>query len=495
MSKRFLVLIALLLLGFYIAGCSEGDNSNSVTNPNPNVFAPTGSISGVVFDGCTNKPVTGAVVSVAYAGKVHQVTTTSNGAFSFAAVPANYMWQAANNGYDGGWEWEQGSDDGYFVTCDLTKVSGYGFALVEEVFVYFGDLGDGDNFWLGMNDHQTEGGSGKDTPVDGLSAGLEFQVAALNASISGSIFDVSTGRAVTGASVSLFLGDNLVSTPVTVGADGAYTFDNVMPIDDDMYNGYSLLVTKAGYEYADLQADVVDGIECGRIYLDCVPGCSQDLAGIDVNLIANPAKDVTVPYIVSLASSGLPDLIDQDVMEDKIHTDVTSFVFTFSEAMQGDRTLDNVVALSSSFTVLVTSGGTHTGAGLKPAPTSITTDIISDYEVTLTSCGVNPGVLTVGDIAYVSSVTLAERANAAAVTTWDTAAATVAYGAGSYTINFLHSAFPGNAHLTDCALNPWYIGTPGVEDHGFLHAFGEAYQDNFIFTSPGHEVELFLDAE
>jgi uncharacterized lipoprotein YajG len=65
MAKRFLVLIALLMLGFYVAGCAEGDESASVVNPNPSALTDQkGSISGVVIDSCTNAPIQGAIVSV-----------------------------------------------------------------------------------------------------------------------------------------------------------------------------------------------------------------------------------------------------------------------------------------------------------------------------------------------------------------------------------------------------------------------------------------------
>ena len=74
MAKRLLVLFALLTFGLMIAGCSEGDKSNTVVNPNPDVFAHTGSISGVVMDDCANTPVQGAVVAVAYSGSVKKVT-------------------------------------------------------------------------------------------------------------------------------------------------------------------------------------------------------------------------------------------------------------------------------------------------------------------------------------------------------------------------------------------------------------------------------------
>ena len=122
MSKRFLVLIALLMLGFFVAGCADGDKSSSVVNPNPDQFSPVGSISGVVYDYCTNVPVKGAVVSVAYAGRVHTVTTSTNGAYSFDNVPAN------GSMISGGW-------DRYTVSCDLTKVTGYGYAMVDSTSV------------------------------------------------------------------------------------------------------------------------------------------------------------------------------------------------------------------------------------------------------------------------------------------------------------------------------------------------------------------------
>jgi hypothetical protein len=54
--------------------------------------------------------------------------------------------------------------------------------------------------------------------------------------------------------------------------------------------------------------------------------------------------------------------------------------------------------------------------------------------------------------------------------------ATVNVGAGSFDLEFFASP-----HLTDASFIPWSIGTPGeVDGNGFLHSFGEAYQDNFI---------------
>jgi hypothetical protein len=461
MSKRFLVLIALLMLGFYIAGCAEGDNSDSVVNPNPNVFAPTGSISGVVFDSCKLLPVQGATVSVAYLGKVHSVVTGKTGAFSFANVPANDDY-----------------GDAYQVTCDLTTVTSangvYGYALVETAFVEYNDLGDGYNEDEDSGEF-TESGSGASTPVNGLNVSITFDVSELNASISGIIYDVSTGRALTGAAVSLFLGGNFFAT-TTASASGAYTFDNIPAT-----SGYSLLVTKAGYDYANLQSDIIsqsegDGgpfvtVSCGQISLTCSPGCNQDLAGVDVNMIANPAKDMTVPYIVSVAGGGETDIIDEDDFPSLTNTDFTSLVVTFSEAMATGRSLKNAVDLSSDFSVTVSSSG---GTNLTR---TISMEIIDSWTVTMTSSGVMTLAIT-----YVADADIIDAVLATApALPWDADAATLAIGDGEYELDISPSP-----HLTDASFIPWSIGTPGELDAlGFLHAFGEAYQDSFILDPTG----------
>ncbi|MGO9146011.1 MAG: carboxypeptidase regulatory-like domain-containing protein [Desulfomonilia bacterium] len=239
MAKRFLVLIALLLLGFFIAGCAEGDKKSSVTNPNPSVFTPTGSISGVVFDMCKQAPVQGAVVSVAYAGGVHQVTTGATGGFSFTGVPAVEE-NAAH--HTTAWEQENGTD--YTVTCDLTKVTGYGYAMVNSVEVVYSDLGDGTNSTLAKG--ATESGSGASTPVNGLAATTEFDVSPLTSTITGTVFDITSGRAPIGATISLYLGERLMAAPV-VSTNGTFSFADVPAAYAD---SYYLEVTLAGYDYA-----------------------------------------------------------------------------------------------------------------------------------------------------------------------------------------------------------------------------------------------------
>ncbi|HNQ85696.1 MAG TPA: Ig-like domain-containing protein [Deltaproteobacteria bacterium] len=121
---------------------------SDTVNPNPSVFTPYGSISGVVFDGMSMTPIQGAVVSVTYSDRLHQVTTGTTGAYSFSNVPAP----------EGGQVYE--------VTCDLTEVSGFNCILVKSIQIGFSDLSD-----------DTSGSDGgADTPVDSLAGTLTFMV-------------------------------------------------------------------------------------------------------------------------------------------------------------------------------------------------------------------------------------------------------------------------------------------------------------------------------
>ncbi len=455
MSKRFSVLIALLMLGFFVAGCADGDKSATVVNPNPDVFSPVGSISGTVYDACTEVPIKGAVVAVAYNGRVHTVTTASNGAYSFSNVPAN--------GYGG-----------YSVSCDLTKVTAYGYAIVKNVYVGYSDLDDGNNSDLSDADGTTESGSGANTPVTNLASIQDFTPGPLTSGISGKIFDVTTGLPLTAgtgtaATVALYDDGNFVkSVPST---DGTYSFTGLWPSDT-----YQLLVTKADYVYAALQASNTIGSpnSCNLVDVTCDIGCGQLKESVNVYMIKNAAKDKTVPYIARVdimkgAVVSEQDIIDGDVFPTMAPADITSLVATFSEGMQASRSLKgNAVNLTSEFNLIVTV--TTGGAEIPLADQNI----IKSYTVTMTSAGVmtiTPTLKATAD--WVAAAGLAEGT-----------LITFAYdGPGTFTATLT----PNNAHLTDLSFNSWSIGNPGALDaYGFLHSFGEAYQDYFILggTAP-----------
>lgn len=445
MAKRFLVMIALLMLGFYVAGCAEGDESASVVNPNPSVFAPLGSISGVVVDICnSNAPVQGAVVSVAYGGKVHQVTTAANGQFAFDKVPANWV---VSQG-----EWDIEADNGYFVVCDLTSKTGYGYAVVDEVWVAAGDLGDGTNETLG--DGVTEAGSGASTPVHKLGNGLIFEVGQPTASIAGTVYDVTTGRTATSASVSLYYNGKLWASTTTT--TGAFSFSNLPPAEA---GDYSLLVNKAGYEYASGGVKIGSPDDCGFVSITCPVMCADAVTGIVVALTANPARDRTVPYVVTMDAGDETDVICYDAFEDMAVEDIDSIVLTFSEAMKVTRTLKyNAVSLASSFdyTVTFTTGD----------PVTDSMDILADYTVDMTSAGVltiTPELLAEADFYEITDVDPED----------DTIEG-VTFGGGYFTLTLYPSG-----HLTDASLVPW-LPSP-FDMSGYLHSAGEAYQNNFIF--------------
>lgn len=464
MAKRFLVMIALLALGFYVAGCAEGDESVSVVNPNPSVFTPTGSISGVVVDICnSNNPVQGAVVSVAYSGKVRQVTTKANGQFSFDKVPANWVGPFIE------------ADEPYYIVCDLSKKAGYGYSMIEEVWVAAGAFTDGSN--LVVNEPGfTEGGSGAATPVDKLGNGVIFEVGPLNSSLSGNVYDLSLAPtaanapgAGTSATVSLYYGNVLVAAPQTT-TTGAFSFTNIPPA----YSGYYLVVSKPGYEYA--YGEKVDGeSSCGWIAIDCAVPCNSGLSGVVVGLTPNPLRDKTVPYIVRADAGAETDVISYDHFADLTPADIDEIVFTFSEAMKTSRSLKyNAVNFDADIYVIVTSGGTST-----TSPVTWSGDVdVKDFSVSMTSAG----VMTVTPEYWTDAEIISAYARTSPGNLPFGPTATVEFVGAYYEVSLYASA-----HLTDANLVPWYpylADLPTTDSQGYFHALGEMYQNYFILYTP-----------
>ncbi|HPA76306.1 MAG TPA: carboxypeptidase-like regulatory domain-containing protein, partial [Deltaproteobacteria bacterium] len=445
MAKRFLVLIALLTLGFFVAGCSEGDESASVVNPNPDVFAPTGSISGVVVDMCNrSNPVKGAVVSVAYAGKVRQVTTKANGQFAFDNVPVNWVGELIE------------ADQGYYVVCDLSDKTGFGYSIVEEVWVAAGYLLDGTN--MAYADEFTESGSGAATPVNKLGNGVIFEVGPLNSSISGNVYDLSMAPtapnapgAGTAATVSLYYGSVLAAAPQTT-TTGAFSFTGIPPA----YDGYYLVVDKPGYKYADGEK-VSCGGSCGWLAIECAVPCNSGLSGVVVGLTPDPLRDMTVPYIVQADAGAETDVISDDHFADLTPADIDEIVFTFSEAMKVSRSLKyNAVNVYADITVLVTSNGASTTAATAEATVSL-----KDFSVSMTSAG----VMTITPD-YYSDEEILDIANP--------------FGGTAEVVEFVraryHVDINASAHLTDANLVPWYPyleDLPATDGQGYFHALNE----------------------
>jgi hypothetical protein len=265
-------------------------------------------------------------------------------------------------------------------------------------------------------------------------------------------------------------------------------------VTEDYYPDYKLMVTKANYEYADLQGSCVGSpSSCNLIAVACPIGCGEAKAGVIVNMIKNPAKDKTVPFIVSFKAGTETDVITGDVFPDLAQNSITTLVAQFSENMQVSRSIKgNALDLTVTGTVTVTSAGPAPAAGAS-TKTFADGDIIKDYTVTMTSAG----VMTITPVFKTAADWAAQIGGVHTGTALDVAwgsTATFAYvGAATYTVDF--HAF-GSPHLTDANFVMWTLGVEGhglimpgqVDYNGYLHAFEEAYQDYFIFGGDDHAV-------
>lgn len=435
MAKRFLTLVALLMLGFYVAGCAEGDESASVVNPNPSVFTPTGSISGVVVDACTGALIEGATVSVAYNGKVYKVKTSAQGQFTFNNVPANYKGP-------------------YFVSCDLGTVTGDpydGASFIEYAYVGYSDLNDGDN-----DSDVEESGSGADTPVDKLNSSIVFEVSNPTNSVAGVVYDKTYGtNPLADATVALFDDDSNLISYATTAANGTFTISNV-PAGD----GYYLQVIKSGYVYWNVTAaSDCEGPDSSKLWLPCEVGCSS----IPVNagaifVMQSVVRDNIIPFISNIdvqigtfAASGAfsGDEFMYDDEGDVLSPLVTSFGITFSEPMlTGHSSIYDAVQLEASLAIVVSTAGVE----------HVLTDTMLysvDYDLAWDS---THQVLTLTPDITIADDDVLIRAGFGE----DRPTATVTYAAGYYRITFgERNTFGEGApslSLADAHGCPWWYG-------------------------------------
>jgi hypothetical protein len=330
----------------------------------------------------------------------------------------------------------------------------------------------------------TEGGSGADTPVSGIDAAVTFTIAPLNASISGTIRDVSSGWSTavgTGVTVDLYYGSKYVNTAQVNATTGAYSFDNVMP-----NLSYYLMVNKAGYDYAEMQSTKVGSpnYDCGTIPVSCSVGCRQDIVGVDINMMVSPSGDRTIPYIVAINAVGASDTAAGIIDDDEVDFQVASFTARFNEAMKRVSSLsmknDGAVTLSSSFdyTIEATTLGTLTGSGI---------DIVDDYTLSWSTDGLTLAVTVsyVGPADFVAHYNANNGGNPDLDTDVDTIESVSV--AGEYNLYFDAE----NTHLMDANGVMWSVDDYSVGPVDFyLNWAGAYYQNAFIFWNGNGELDL-----
>jgi len=522
MAKRFLVLTALLMLGFFIAGCAEGDKSASVTNPNPDPFAPTGSISGVVFDYCSNMPVKGATVSVGFSGKTHKVVTAADGTFSFDNVPANYGY---NYYYGSAQTGNDYMEDAYMVVCDLTSVKDnpYKYSTVMPAWVTYEQLRDGVNDVYSDSSSFTESGSGASTPVHKLASSVSFAVAKPTATIKVTVADrtpieLGTTGAFTAAPIAAdsvllykrlwidrstsesnpdgeyldyYIGAFTADTTV-----GSYTYANVVPLNNTGYltnfegEQYYVQVIKAGYKTG--QGHIDPSQTCIGLPLTCQPGCGQTVSSAWV-VDYDPSRDTTAPVVTSIVVPGGPEADASGIGGGSIYGDVitptatsvtpfATIVLSFNEAMNDAHTIKNAIRIYDEFSVTLTSAG---GAGTGPHGAdyiqTVDVDILdrsTDYTDFTLAYDTAKKVLTLTPKLAVASVLAADgnaetaswhTHNADGTITWNVLE-TVVYNSGAWEVRLSD----GNSDMIfDASLNGWAMDSDSELAY---------WQQNFLFT-------------
>lgn len=208
-------LLFVLAAGLILFGCENKDDDSTTVLASDNssvaTLKPTGTISGKVVDRHTEKPVNGAVVSIAFNGSVTSTTTDISGSFSFANVPCN---RDATTGLSTGT---------YQLTVSLVEVNkAIPDSLPKYREYYFNNALNVTFIDLPKNDSTSN-----KYPTEGLEANIRFDVAKLNTTITGYVVDEKM-EPVAQATVWLHewaTGDVIQQT--TADANGMYQFFKV----------------------------------------------------------------------------------------------------------------------------------------------------------------------------------------------------------------------------------------------------------------------------
>lgn len=316
--RRVLFPVAAAALAATLFGCAKDDGD--VTNPNPEVLKPKGTVQGLLRDRVTLEPIVGAVVDIGVA----KATTTQTGQFVMRDVPVN------DNGED------------YAVTIDLRGVSSpvdmrsqttavkYPQFSYDTVSLGFTSLDDTSGDVPGAGS-----GSNHDTPVVGLVATMWPTVGKLSTSIKGCVLVGSTLEPVADA-------DAFVVTLTTVGGSansasgangneikkatvvgGQYTFTNV-----EAGRNYRVSAVSADGTWAsDDSVALTTGADGTTVDLSCTTGSCDAL-------LVKPIDECD-PVLLSVSVENGQDLAPADNQ---------AIVFTFSEPIAASVYADALTA-------------------------------------------------------------------------------------------------------------------------------------------------------
>jgi hypothetical protein len=419
------VLLGVALLGLW--GCGDDTTTTStsttegdVTNPNPDVFQPTGNIQGVIRDAFTGAPLAGARVSIDVPGSSQMVVTTlGDGQYSFTGVPAS-TWSDANG--DGVVQFGELST--YTITVDLqglTDADGnaYPSFAFGPAAVGFASFLEGNapacpntNPIGGTTGDCVEGGSGANTPIDGLTTTLNFDIGALTDTIRGRVLRDSDLAPLEGVRVTLF--DSTTPAVGTTPAPGAQPLFPANAIRLSL--GNAVVTTDANGEFS---FPSVSGVHTFAVMAESAPnwnsvttaafatpgGGATTLvpATAAVGAVSAPGTGEIILTRVAPGMDTTPPMVLSATPSDGADIDVTnagdnrqSFVFVFNESLSTDAFQGVAAAVTDFRGIPIPGPFPGTADGTVQVEVTFSTTNVENDTVTVTPTGTWKEGLTYG---------------------------------------------------------------------------------------------------
>ena len=203
-TMRFITMSIIVIILWSLTGCVDQSTAPVATN----TLTPTGTISGKIYDRCTNMAINGATISVGYNGTVSSTTSDASGSFSFANVPAgNYT---VLNG-------QSVATGTYLITASLVN---YNKQQTDSSKRY-------QNYYYFTNTI-TFTSTIDSQAVTGLVGAVVCSIATLSAIVEGTVVD-QNNQAVANASVTIFNSSTncAIAPAATTASNGSFKFTNI----------------------------------------------------------------------------------------------------------------------------------------------------------------------------------------------------------------------------------------------------------------------------
>ena len=285
--------LAFALLVVMMFGCAK-DSSTPIA-PGTNVTEPKGTVTGLIFNRITNRPVPNAKISLGYDGGVQSVTSDSAGQFSFANVPAgSYQTVGGAPVFGGSYTATISLVDYNATQPDPTKL--YRNYYYSTFTITFTSLGTGDT-----------------SSADGMVGTINLGISYLNTTVKGSVVDKNM-QPVSGAVITLYdrtVVPAIARAQTSSASDGTYQFNNID-------NGLTVGITAVSSD-GSLQGNLPGVLTLpGNLPVDSLR------AGVTAERIVMLPVDDTNPFVIGITPENNSDVSPSNLQ----------VVYTFSEPIK-----------------------------------------------------------------------------------------------------------------------------------------------------------------